>query len=88
MLAGPFQEAPGSGCPVTRWTSPNGTKAHTIPAPVGACPVGNVPHGGNALVKNILTSSVSQVGAQPIEPLPGPYQAKYMHVLPAQGGLR
>ncbi|CAL8241936.1 unnamed protein product [Gadus morhua 'NCC'] len=31
------------------------------PSPVGACPAWNLPHGGNAPVKNILTSSVSQV---------------------------
>ena len=81
MSVGRFEEAPGFGCPVTQWTSPSGTQPHIIPAPVLACPVGNLPHGGNALAKNILTSSVLQVGVQPIEPLPGPYQDKLLNLL-------
>ena len=81
MCVGLFKGALGFGCPVTQWTSPSGTRPHRTPAPVGAFPARNVPHGGNAFVGNILTSSVLQVGVQPIEPLPGPYQDKLLNLL-------
>ncbi|KAJ3584030.1 hypothetical protein NHX12_014527, partial [Muraenolepis orangiensis] len=72
VSVGQFSEPPGFGCPVTQWTSPNGSMVHTSPAPVEAWPVWNLPHGGNALVKNIFISSALQACGSVPGPFPRP----------------